>query len=613
MKSLHHRSRAAVALLAAVATTATGAALLGPGTGQASSHREAPYTLTDPAVDATDVFAFSSPDKPDTVTLVANFSPGQDPSDGPNFFPWATDARYAINVDNNGDAKPDITYRWTFKDIDKRGAADHGTEVKGSLLYNDGPVTSLDDPNLLFRQTYDLQVVTNPTTTGAATATVLTDVPVPPDNVGVASIPNYVPLRDAAIEAGKVGGGPAAGVQSFAGQRDDPFFLDIRVFDLLYGGNMSETGFNSLAEKNVNTVALQVPKRMLASGGDISANPVIGVWSTSERPKIRTFQETGAAPQTSEARSSDQVDSSGEFVQVSRLAAPLVNEVVVPASLKDYFNRSRPDQDAGLPALVGRVQDPEVPALIESIYKIPNPNKSAMGKDRPDLVATFLTGISKKSYPPAGADLNGIDLNRDNAGVASEQLRLNMATPVSAKPTRLGVLGGDLAGFPNGRRPADDTVDIELQALEGALVPDQDPAVKKAISRLGDGVDSNDKAFMASFPYLADPHAGSDPRNGRSPVKFKQNFTSQGGTVTTNVSGITPAAPGGFVQLYRINADGSSTGLGSMNLDSSGTTSSTKRFRVRPGTELTLNYRVFTTRVSAAQENRGVATTFTVR
>ena len=607
----HPAPRRALAVLAASATALSGVALLGPGSGSASSHRESPYLINDPAVDGTDVYAFTSPDDPTMATLLASYSPEQSPGGGPNFFPFASDARYNINVDNNGDAKPDIVYRWTFTDIDRRGVVERGKQ-DGSILYNDGPVTSLTDENLLFRQTYDLEVITGASTATPVSNKLLNAVPVPPSNVGVASIPDYVPLRQAAVEAGKA----PNGLQSFAGQRDDSFFLDIRIFDLLYGGDMSEVGFNSLAEKNVNTIAVQVPKARLASRGSVEQNPVIGIWSTSERLKNRVLKDTGAPPATSVSRSSDAADSSGEYVQVSRLGHPLANEALVPSNLKDYFNRSRPDQDAGNPALLAKVQDPEVPQLVEAIYKVPNPNRTAKGADRPDLVATFLTGISKKSFPDAGVDLNGIDLNADNGGIPSEVLRLNLATPPTptSSPTysRLGVLGGDLAGFPNGRRLGDDIVDIELQALEGALISDQDPAVKKAVSGLGDAVNGNDRPYLSSFPFIADPHAGSDPPNGRTPVRFTQQLTSQRGVVTTKVTGITPAAPGGFVQLYRVNADGTTTGLGSMTLDATGTSSAAKTFRVPSGTRLTLNYRVFTKRGSAAQENRGVPTTITV-
>ena len=498
--------RATVVAMTATAALATGSLALAPQASNASSHSEAPYTASDPQIDHADLYAFTSPDDASTATLVANFNGAQTPGGGPNFYPWATAARYNINIDNNGDAKADVIYRWTFSDVDKRGTTTHGTAVPGTFLYNDGPVTSLVDDNLLFRQTYNLDVIR-----GRKTDRLLTDVPVPTNHVGNASVPDYAPLTAMAVEKGTISKGSDQGTKSFAGQRDDPFFLDLRIFDLVYGGDLSERGFNSLATKNVNTVAIQVPKRMLAGRGDVGLNPVIGVWSTSERPSLRTFANTNAAPSTSVSKSSDAASYSGAFQQVSRLGSPLVNEVVVPANLKDFFNRLTPDVDATLPPLVGRVQDPEVPHLLEAIYGIPNPNTVPGGAGRPDLVATFLTGISKKSYPPAGVDLNGIDLNKDNAGVPSEMLRLNLTTPLAATPSRLGVLGGDLQGFPNGRRLADDVVDIELRALEGALLPgDNRPqAVKDLVAGLGDLVDANDLPFRSTFPYLADPHSGS--------------------------------------------------------------------------------------------------------
>jgi Domain of unknown function (DUF4331) len=333
----------------------------------------------------------------------------------------------------------------------------------------------------------------------------------------------------------------------------------------------------------------------------------------------------GSARPANDAR--DASAESGDFVQVSRLGNPLVNEAVVPAQLKDYFNRSQPTQD---PALLGEVQNPEVPTLVEGIYKVPNPNKlpNPAAAKRNDLSAIFLTGFSKKVFAGTtfggigkgvlDADLNSLDLNeaQPQGGVApAEYLRLNVNVPATRandpKFSRLGALGGDLAGYPNGRRLTDDITDETLLAAEGALLG-QDPALLKVIGTL-DGVNANDKAFLNEFPYIADPHSGSDPRVGQTPVSFHQNFTSHGGRVTTNVSRISPAAPGGFVQLYRINADGTSTGLGSMTLDASGTTSATKVFPARPGTKLTLNYRVFPKRGSAAQYNRGVPTTFTVR
>jgi len=344
----------ALAVLTAAATIAGGAALLGPGTSSASSHREAPYTSSDPNIDGTDLYAFNSPDGSDTTTLIANYIPFEDPAGGPNFFPFATDARYNINIDNNGDGVADTTFRWTFTDNDVRGTTDHGDTAKGTFLYNDGPVTSLDDPNLLFKQSYKLERIVNPTDPAkAVSTTILNNVPVPPDNVGTASIPDYIPLSKAAVEAGKVGSGTFNGLQAFAGQRNDPFFLDLRVFDLLYGGNLSETGFNTIKDKNVKTLALKVPKALLAGAGDVNANPVVGVWTTSERHGSRTLQGTNMAAGSPAVAGSN----ANDWVQVSRLGNPLVNEAVVPANLKDSFNRlPRP----GAPAPDrGHLQDPE--------------------------------------------------------------------------------------------------------------------------------------------------------------------------------------------------------------------------------------------------------------
>ncbi|GAC1440627.1 MAG: DUF4331 domain-containing protein [Mycobacteriales bacterium] len=615
----------ALAVLTAAATIAGGAALLGPGTSSASSHREAPYIATDPAVDNTDTYAFVSPDNPNTATLVANVFPFQDPAGGPNFYPFATDARYNINVDNNGDGVPDVTFRWTFKDVDNRGTADHGDKAKGSFIYNDGPVTSLTDKHLLFRQTYSVEAITNPTSNNPVTTTVATDVPVPPDNVGVGSIPDYIPLRQAAVQAGTVGAGPFSGTKVFAGQRKDSFFLDLRVFDLLYGGpnnKFGEVGYNHLNDKNVNTFAIQVPKTLLAGGGDVSANPVIGVWSTTERQSVRTLAATGSAPATSPTRSSDTVTPSGNWTQVSRLGSPLVNEVVVPANLKDYFNRSTPDTDHTVQPVVDKVTDPELPNLVNAVYGVPNPNGTPMGKGRPDLVAVFLTGISKKSYPPAGANLNGMDLNANNKGVPSEELRLNLSIPPSANPNRLGVLGGDVAGFPNGRRLGDDVVDIALKVVEGVLIPDQDPNVKAIVKTLGDGVDSGAPGLGAphpgdylinTFPYVGDPIPGSDVPNGATPVAFQQNYPSSGGSVFASLSRITPAIPGGFAQLYLVNADGSVRGLGTAQLNAAGTASNVLRVPSSPGRQITLNWRVFPKRGAAAQVNRGLPTKVTVR
>jgi len=470
------RGRRAAAALGVGAVLAGSLYGLGPGSATASSHREAPLIAADPAVDNTDLYAFVSPERPGYLTFIANWQPFSEPNGGPNFYPFATDATYHIKVDNDGDAKPDAEFRWKFKNIDKRGT--------NTFLYNNGPVTSLDDENLLFKQTYSLESSFN----GEPFKVRVADAPVAPSRIGPASMPDYGTLRNQATKT------LPGGWKIFAGQADDPFFLDLRVFDLLYGGDLSETGQDTLAGYNVNTIALQVPFKDVALKGDATRNPVVGVWTTTERNRVRI---TGGP-------------SYGGKVQVSRLGNPLVNEVVVPAGLKDTFNATKPEQDAKIPALVKRVTEPEVPKLIEKIYGLPAPKTP-----RNDLVEIFLTGITTKAGGPIKADLNSQLNNADVAAgrfTPSEQLRLNLSVPVAAKPNRLGVLAGDLQGFPNGRRLTDDVVDIEVQALEGAA---QTGKIVDALAA-GDKVNANDQGFGGSFPYVALPNGVGVNTAGKS-------------------------------------------------------------------------------------------------
>ena len=473
---------ASVLMKAGAAVTATGVValtgVLAPATGLAASHREAPLIAGDPQADNTDVYAFVSPDKADTVTLVANWLPFQEPSGGPNFYPFAENTRHEVHIDNNADAKPDITYRWTFTSAYKS---------KDTFLYATGPVTSLDDPTLNFTQTYKLEEIK-----GDATRVLVDGAKVAPSHVGGASMPNYKALRDAAVVKLTEGEGT-----SFAGQADDPFFLDLRVFDLLYGGNLKSVGSDSLDGFNVNTIALQVPKTDL-----VAADPIIGIWSTTSRPATRLTAADGT--QT----------FSGDFVQVSRLGNPLVNEVVVPIQFKDAFNASLPADDA---QFLPKVQEPEVPKLIEAVYKIPAPKTP-----RDDLVSVFLTGVE--------------GLNKPANVVPSEQLRLNTSIAPTAKGDRLGVIAGDKAGFPNGRRLSDDVVDIALQVVEGELVG--------AANDLGDAVNTNDVAFSAAFPYVALPHSGSKARPG-SGGESQISALGQGNAVDGAPSGGVGTGAGG--------------------------------------------------------------------
>jgi hypothetical protein len=538
---------------------------LGPTSAAASSHREAPLVAADPAVDNTDFYAFVSPEKQDTVTFVSNWLPFQEPNGGPNFYPFATDASYLVNVDNNGDARPDVKFRWSFKNIDKRG--------NNTFLYNNGPVTSLDDPNLLFRQVYTLERWTE----SDKWKTLVKDAPVAPSRVGQASMPEYQKLRDqAAIALGQ-------GVKSFAGQADDPFFADLRVFDLLYGGNLSEVGQDTLAGYNVNSLVLQVPLKDVALYGDAIRNPVIGSWATAERDRVRINgfagnNDDGKGNNNSQGneprgyRAGDRGSGVGAYsdssryqdknrnkdrdgyranrdndqVQVSRLGNPLVNEVVMPVGLKDAFNSLSPDKDAQIKEVVDRVLDPEVPKLVEGIYKIKAPPAP-----RNDLAEIFLTGITTKAGGPIQADLNSQLNNADvdpKKFVPSEQLRLNMRVPVSASPNRLGVLAKDNQGFPNGRRLTDDVIDIGVQALEGAA---QNGIVQELAA--GDKVDANDRKFDASFPYLALPNSHGVNTRGAVDAKKVGFLAGYGASAPMAVGGLAAlVALGGFmVSWYR--------------------------------------------------------------
>ncbi len=445
--------------LAAIASSAAGAMVFAPGTSGASSHREAPLIAKDPQVDNTDVYAYTSPDKAGTVTLSANWLPFEYPAGGPNFYSFATDAYYDINISNDGGAKPNIIYRWTFKNHTRNG---------NTFLFNTGPVKHLTDKTLNDYQTYKLQIIRN-----GKSATLADNVPVAPSNVGKASMPDYATLRKEAVKS--VNTGLFSGVKTFAGQASDSFFLDLRVFDLLYGANLKEVGHNSLKNFNVQNISIQVTKSQLAKDHDSNKNPIIGVWSSTERRSLKIDSKTGKQSPT------------GPYVQVSRLGAPLVNEVVVPQKLKDAFNFSKPTGDG---AFLPLVQDPEVPRLIQAIYGIKAP-----ATPRNDLVSVFLTGVK--------------GLNQPANVTPSEMIRLNMLTPVTRKPNRLGVLGGDKQGFPNGRRLTDDVVDIELQALEGALVGSP--------NSLGDGVNQHSgPSFEKNFPFVGLPTAGSAVGGGTS-------------------------------------------------------------------------------------------------
>ena len=432
--------------------------------GRASSHREAPLIALDPTADNTDVYAFADPNDPDMVTLIANYIPFQSPDGGPNFYLFDPNVLYEIHVDNNGDAVEDVTFQWRFT-TERRNP--------GTFLYNTGPVTAIDDPDLNVRQFYSLTRVDGPRRTGSAQL-LSGRLPVPPPNIGPRSTPDYGSL------AGGVQQVPPSGMRVFAGQRDEGFYVDLGIFDLLgVGTGMVE---DSTAGYNVSSLAIQVPMAQLTRSGTRPSGPsdpnaIIGVWATASRPAM--------APRTAGG-----ITYSGDLVQVSRLGMPLVNEAVIDLGRKDAFNSLEPTGDA---VALDRVLDPEVPALLSLLFGVRTPPAP-----RQDLVTIFLTGIPGLNQPP---------------GVRpAEMLRLNMGIPPvavgSAGYDRLGVLKGDIGGFPNGRRVGDDVLDVVLQAAAGAtpLTPAFNRAPNNA---LGDGVDRNDVPYLREFPYLGVPRAGN--------------------------------------------------------------------------------------------------------
>jgi hypothetical protein len=442
---------------------------LDPAPGGASSHREAPLIAADPQVDTTDLYVFRSPDKKDTVTMISAWIPFEEPAGGPNFYPFAPGARYDFNVDNDGDARPDIIYRFEF--------SNHYRSTE-TFLYNTGQVTSLTDPDLNFFQTYDLRRIVP----GGSNTLLLDDAIAVPSDVGDTSMPDYAALRSKGTYSILDGKGKA-----LAGQADDPFFLDLRVFDLLYGASLCppsslhfcESGSDTLAGFNVNTLALQIPRSDLALNRNPARNPVIGVWATAERRSTRVQNSDGTQ------------SFSGSFVEVSRLGMPLVNEVVIPVGDKDKWNGSKPVDD--LANFGSYITDPELPNLIQAVYGVPAP-----ATPRNDLVTVFATGIP---------GLNQLTVNKDvSSFTPSEMIRLNMSTGLCGTDgnpacSPLGVIGGDPQGYPNGRRLSDDTIDISLRVVEGWLVGQQ--------LELGDAVDANEVSFGDSFPYIALPHSGS--------------------------------------------------------------------------------------------------------
>jgi hypothetical protein len=452
-----------------------------PQAAQASSHREAPLISQDPSADNTDLYAFVSPDNPDTVTIVANYVPLEQPAGGPNFASFGDDVRYELKVDNTGDGVEDVTYRFRFKTQ---------TRNKNTFLYNTGTIDSLDDTDWNRPQTYRVVRVGR----NGRAHELASGLSMPPVNIGPRSTPHYEDLAADAVHE------LPGGTKVFAGQRDDPFFVDLgSIFDLAGLRPLNtlhdiplptEDGVDGVSGYNTHTIALQVPitrltrNHAMPTGAD-DPNAVIGVYASASRRHIRILRPNGTQKQVSSWR------------QVSRLGEPLINEVIIPLGQKDRWNASEPEDDS---QFLNRYTNPEIVGIANSLYDALD---DAPTSGRGDLVAVLLTGVPGLNFTgPKKADL----------------LRLNVAIPPSSSPSRLGVLDGDFAGFPNGRRLADDVVDIELRALEcsyGAAAGIVEGfgfcggnAHRTPNNLITDGVDRNERSFSTEFPYLATSFAG---------------------------------------------------------------------------------------------------------
>src|SRR3989475_8229602 len=461
-----------------------------------SSHREAPAIAKDPVADSTDLYAFRSPDKPGTVTLIANYIPLEGPDGGPNFFEFGDDVLYAIYVDNDGDAKPDVTYRFQFQ-----------TQVKNpnTFLYNTGPIDRIDSPNWNRPQFYSVT-----RSVGGSDTTVGSGLACPPCNVGPRSTPQYdklakMGIHDLSGDHGKV----------FAGQRQEGFYVDLgSIFDLgalrpFQNLHLIPTpaapGVNGTKGFNVHTIAIQVPKTDLTRNGfnpSDSADPrsVIGVWSAASRRK-GTVREKNA-----------RVVEGVPWVQVSRLGEPLINEVVIELGEKDLWNSQTPDADA---QFVDDYAHPQLQGLLPALYPGVFPNLAALtgtGASRADLIAILLTGIPSGIIP---------GFQNSNGPTQADELRLNLAfapsydasdsgiNPPGDSAKRFGLLGGDLDGFPDGRRVFDNVTAVELRAIAGVTYPliDSSFTPDAAAGLLMDGT-KEDLPFIPKFPYLAVPYEG---------------------------------------------------------------------------------------------------------
>ena len=519
-------------LLAGAVAAGVTAALCGPA--HAASHREAPYVTEHPKVDATDLYAFKSyePGREQHVTIIADYLPLQDAYGGPNYFSMDDDAIYEIHVDNTGDAVEDLTFRFEFdKSLGGEGGAgvtlDVGGEQVAIPLKAAGPLTGAPEDPANFSETYTVSMLSGDRRSGTASAVVGAGsvdgaFAKPFDNVGTKTIADYDAYVNALSNSGAgyndvVFEGCPEGMQDgrvFVGQRKDPFAIALgEVFDLINLDPLGAPDANAddLDDKNVTALAIEVHQDCLTGGNE---SGVFGTWTTASRPQATVLDPTPTFDSPAL--------SGGAYVQLSRLGNPLVNEVVIGLPDKDAFNASEPAGDAQFATYV---TNPTLPVLINLLFNAGGElsgdaavSVAPSNLPRGDLVAAFLTGVP------------GVTEIVAEEPAPSEMLRLNTgiaATPKGSQSS-LGVAGGDLAGFPNGRRPGDDVTDIALRAVMGAFchdIPnggDGNPAnlglcgdgapeetAPAGTAPLTDGVPQSDAMFGDAFPYLASPLPGA--------------------------------------------------------------------------------------------------------
>ena len=488
-----------IAPLALAALTALGAASVAPQAA-ASSHREAPFITTAPKVDGTDFYMFRSYEagRDAFVTLVANYVPLQDGYGGPNYFSLDANALYEIHIDNNGNGVEDITFQFRFRN----NLADITLPIAGKNisipLVQAGTISASSNAALNLKETYQVDIVRGDRRTGTRSAVLSAggarDLVKPFDFIGTktfGSVAGYEAYAAQSIHTINIPGCASPG-KVFVGQRKDPFVIALgKVFDLLNLNPLAVSGgVDDLADKNVTSIVLEVAAACLTAGSD----PVIGGWTTASLRQGRLLN--GSPPSGHSVGAKE----GGPWVQVSRLGMPLVNEVVIGLKDKDKFNHSKPKDDG---QFADYVTNPTFPALVEILF---GPTVRAPTKfPRADLVNAFLTGVP--------------GLNMPTAVTASEMLRLNTSVAVRPKGSQstLGVLAGDNAGFPNGRRPGDDIVDITVRVAMGVLCTLNMPAAfgcvaadapSGALAYTDNGTTITDAMFDATFPYLLTPLPG---------------------------------------------------------------------------------------------------------